>query len=368
MIAIVDLSEEPNGANLVTKWFLREIEGAGIPVTFFDSLPRRKKSYRTNRIFLGLRAVIFLIEQRLQREKNLYLPLAGGSYLTFQFLHIVIAKLLGYRIYLHHHSYSYITKQSALLRKILGSNSANQIHIFLTNKMRNDFENVYGYVRASTILTNALVVEGFNKHRWSTDEYASKEKVKLVHYGRLSTAKGSDVVLELYSKLLYAGLSVSCLVAGPVKDSDIREKIFELKRDFPHSFTHIEEYIHTELHQILFDCDFFLFPSKYENEAAPLVVYEAQFNGLVCYTSQAGSLQSIVAAPGVTVEMEDWLSTIMKIIETESISGIYKSPVNSFLKKKQVRSAMETEALDGKILLEGLISLMREHEPHAIVE
>lgn len=367
MIAIADLSGELNGAKLVTKWFLREIESSGIPATVFDSLPKRKKGYRTLRMILGLRAVVFLVVQRLRSEKNLYLPLAGGKYLAIQLLYVETAKLLGYRIYLHHHSYSYIVKKSAISRKFFCFNSSNLVHIFLTNKMQSDFENVYGTVQSCWTLTNATAVQSFKRDSLIPDDSALKERVKLVHYGKLSSAKGSDVVLELYSKLLKADLRVSCLVVGVVDDNVVKDIILELKKDFPDNFTHLENYVNSELHQILFDCDYFLFPSKYVNEAAPLVVYEAQFNGLVCYTSKAGSLESIVVTPGETIKIEDWLSSITERIETESMTLSDMHPENRLLNRERVRLAMETEALQGRIMLQGLISQMRESEPRTLV-
>jgi glycosyltransferase involved in cell wall biosynthesis len=234
--------------------------------------------------------------------------------------------------------------------------------------MKNDFENTYGKARTATTLTNALVVADLNDHNWDPVDYASARRIKLVHYGRLSTVKGTDIVLELYSRLLNDNFKVSCLVAGSVSEGNIREKISELENSFPDNFAYIQGYHHTDLPQILFDCDFFLFPSKYENEAAPLVVYEAQFNGLVCFTSKAGSLESIVVEPGRTVEIEDWLATITNVLKTESVSSGLKTQDSILLKKKEIFTTMETEASDGRILLEKLISLMLELEPNSLIE
>lgn len=366
MIALADVSGELNGAKIVTQWFLKETENHGIPTFVFNTLPKRKSVYRIKRVLLSLKAISFLIGKKLRGERNLYLPLAGGSYLIFQFLYVVIAEALGYQIYIHHHSYSYINKKSVISRKMFSRTSPKITQIFLTQKMKSDFGNMYGNITASRVLTNALVVKKLNWPSEMIIRNDSERKLKLVHYGRLSSVKGSDLVLELYSKLLRMNINVSCLVAGPVQEKEINLKIFELKTDFPQSFSHIEYYSHVELPQILLDCDFFLFPSKYENEAAPLVLYEAQLNGLVCYTSKAGSMESIVVTPGITTPIENWLDFTFNEIGKRARSISEESSAGALFNKKQIISAMEDEALGGHVSLQKLLSHLTRSEPFLI--
>ena len=100
-----------------------------------------------------------------------------------------------------------------------------------------------------------------------------------------------------------------------LNENGISESILRLKARFPMQFTYYERFDVNTLYEELRCSDTLLFPSNYENEASPLVVHEAQYAGVICLTSEAGTLTSEILFPGEANQKFLALDNLVKKIE-----------------------------------------------------
>jgi glycosyltransferase involved in cell wall biosynthesis len=107
---------------------------------------------------------------------------------------------------------------------------------------------------------------------------------------------------------------IHCYLAGESSDDTIKKRIADLQKDFPANFHYKDAYNLSDIPELTKSAQVFLFPSSYTNEAAPLVVYEAQLMGLVCLTTNVGSLPTVVKEPGVTFRYSDWEDGVLEYL------------------------------------------------------
>ena len=112
----------------------------------------------------------------------------------------------------------------------------------------------------------------------------------ITYSGRMSSEKGFWDAAAVSRKILSQDKHMSVTFLGPIMEIPISKEILNLKGDFGDRFEHISNYDEKVLRTKLNASSYFLFPSRYLNEASPLVVLEAQALGNICITSDLGSL------------------------------------------------------------------------------
>jgi glycosyltransferase involved in cell wall biosynthesis len=312
MIILSDNDGSINGARIVTNRMIELFRAEGIPVTIYNTNWSGRKYAKLFRIITTTKNVYYLIRERLNSEKLLYVSLAGGLALFAQSLLIQVAKFLGFEVIVHHHSYNYI-RGGRFVKLALFTTRSIVSHIFLTEQMYRDFQDENFNVSRYYVISNAYLVSK-SSSLGTSNSGNMNESLGFTHFGNLSTEKGSNKVLELYSQMLQNDWRVKCSIFGPTNEEEILKKIDYLRTKYPSKFSYQNKYEQSELGMICSQSDFFLFPSSYANEAAPLVIYEAQLNGLICFSSTSGSLKSIVRAPGRAFDPQTWLAEVFELV------------------------------------------------------
>ncbi len=316
MLIFADLSKNLDGAKIVTRWAINIFAERQIDTNLTNLLPTSDKFFRTRRVILILFGLFKLIYFRIRGERVIYIPLAGGVQLYLQLGLLLVATKLGYVSYVHHHSYSYIDAPSKFIKFAFRRISKNARHIFLTDAMHIRYTSVYRFFPPSFVISNATVVASvLNKNPYN--HIAKYPNIGILHFGRLSVEKGINQILSVYSKLLVVHPKINCYLAGEPSDDSVKARITNLQKEFPTNFHYKSVYNSNDIPELTQNAHVFLFPSSYTNEAAPLVVYEAQLMGLVCLTTNVGSLPTVVKAPGASFGLSDWedrvIDYLMKI-------------------------------------------------------
>ena len=102
---------------------------------------------------------------------------------------------------------------------------------------------------------------------------------------------------------------------GSTKNRKIIETIEGLKHKYPNQFSYSEKYSAELLRSNLAETDIFLFPSHYKNEAAPIVILEAQTMGVFVAATNIGTIGTEVIHPGFSVEIANYQSELKKLLE-----------------------------------------------------
>lgn len=229
---------------------------------------------------------------------SIYRPINGGKGQCVDIVFVALMRLYKRNIFLHHHSYNYINKKSRLYGFLNMLAGRDAIHIVLAKHMQDGLINSYGMQRDQfRVLSNCAFI---NEQQHKSNSNNKRDTIRIGYLANVTITKGIDVYLKICKGLVEQGLNIKSLIAGPYNDSE-SEKIVN---DYCTSNSHAE-YLGALYGQQKKDffrgIDIFIFPSKYKNEAEPLVIYEAASFGAYVIGSEVGSMrESIKKIAGIS--------------------------------------------------------------------
>lgn len=220
----------------------------------------------------GLLVVKALLQIAVKRGlKCLYIPSDAGLGMVYTALFLVVARIRGLSVFVHHRSFAYIDRPSVLMRLIVSVGGAGAQHIFLCGKMRSEFQRLYGERFGGRVVSNAQHV-----HPISDDEVRSAGGEFVIgHLSNLSREKGLFEVLGVFETLRQAGVDCRLILAGPAASEEAESAIERVLNLYGSSVEHRGPVWGDEKDAFYRAIDVFLFPTKYKNEAQPNVVFEA---------------------------------------------------------------------------------------------
>jgi glycosyltransferase involved in cell wall biosynthesis len=301
-----------NGWSLATAAMVQRLRAAAA-VEVFDTSPRtlrRGWRYHGRRIARSLAACWTLLWRPRSGGRTLYLPLAGGSGSIYDLMVVCVARARRYRLFLHHHAFSYITQRShwtALLSAIAGKDAT---HICLCTLMAEQLRAQYRGIGRWEILSNAALVEPGG----DTARIPGPGPIRIGFLSNLVPEKGLDTVIDLCRELRRAGCDVTLSVAGPVEHPSAAALLDEARRDLGPAFDYRGP-VHAAAKTAFYrDIDVFLFPTRYANEAQPLVLIEALADGVPVIAIGRGCIAEDLASGGVVTSDGTFLAEATEVI------------------------------------------------------
>jgi glycosyltransferase involved in cell wall biosynthesis len=222
--------------------------------------------------------------------RSLYIGISGGSGQLYDCLFITAARLCKRRIFIHHHSFAYVDEWRFVTSFLVALAGRSATHIVLCESMRERFEATYRRTARVRVVSNATVQGDTNAQLPSR-----REVTRLGFLGNISREKGILEVLAVAGSLKHEDIEV--LVAGPFEDRDVQEDVADGARSLPNVRLLGPKY-GLQKEEFFSSIDVLLFPTKYKNEAAPLVVYEALRRGIPVIAWSRGCLGGMVPAGG----------------------------------------------------------------------
>lgn len=268
--------------------------------------------YHTIRAAKHLLAVASLISNRIQRDRTVYIGGAGGLGLYYQATVCLIARFLGYRIVFHHHSYAYLAETTSRPMKVLCRCSPTAMHVTLCSCMSRELTERYGVTRIVEVSNRAFVEPRPNVTRPQLVGRA----LRLVLVSNLSRDKGLEDAYLTASELHRRGVAVELHLVGPVVDRKTHRLIETFIKDDRFKITATGPVSGSRVQEILESADIFLFPSRYRNEADPLVVHEALTAGCHVVAFARGCLKEVLPTRSlVPLEADFPTSAAVRICE-----------------------------------------------------
>ncbi|MFG1266251.1 glycosyltransferase family 4 protein [Xanthobacter aminoxidans] len=255
-------------------------------------------------------ACLGLISAFSAGARTSYVACEGGLGLLYTIAVVSLARILGYRILLHHHSFKYIDVPSLPMRAVLAV-GGGLTHIFLCPGMRDRFEAQYHCATQALILSNAAFVAA----QTPTAAPPSNEAVVLGHLSNLTREKGLYLFLDLLRAAVEAGLNVRGVLAGPTASTEDAAAIEAARVALAGKLDYRGPLYGAAKDQFYRDIDVFVFPTCYANEAQPTVLFEAAAAGnrIVaydrgCISAQVNTLGLVVSRDGeFAAAALDWL-------------------------------------------------------------
>ncbi len=228
---------------------------------------------------------------QLNRRAAMYIGLSGGMGQLFDLAFIVVAKMQGRAVFVHHHSYAYLSKSSKLFAFLLRIAGRRCTHIVLSEKMRHFLLERYDIPGSAVVLRNIVFVPG--PGAVNVGRTTSSGAVVIGFLSNISFDKGIDVFFTTLSELVDRGIPFKAVIAGPFSSPEVESFVLEKMQEID-GVTYAGPVHDESKARFLAEVDVLLFPSRYRNEAQPLVIFEAQSSGAGVVATDVGSISEMI--------------------------------------------------------------------------
>lgn len=340
------------GMSLVTQAVLDALKSNGNPkLVRLSPKNRMGRFFRVYKAFKVVVSVYTILRHALKPGMRLYMPADSGLGMYYNLLIVACARLLGFHVYLHHHSWAYISNKDVrmqLLTRLMGYKGT---HVVLCEDMLREFSWRYSPVRSFIKVSNAAFFSDPATIRKRCGKWLA-----IGHLSNLSMEKGLGIVIETFRKLVAKKVPTKLILAGPAV-SVIESRVIEKAL---HEFGDVMEYrgpVYGEDKRSFFmDIDVFLFPTIYENEAQPLVMLESLSNGIPFVSYARGCIPSDSGKDGglcIPVE-QDFIEHSLPIL-TEWAKDRRKLEVASIKAALQAKKLSMSAESELAVLIECLL-------------
>lgn len=308
----------------------------------------RTFSYHIKRVLKTFVCSARIVFNSMHKKKVIYIVPDGGLGLLYTMLYSCVSLLCGFKVIFHHRTFLYIDHKNKLMSfscRLLGSRLS---HIFLSEGMRDGFYRNYPLGDGAIISDNA---------RFVSPEYVDKSisgGIVLGYLSNLCDEKGFYEVIDTYSRLKSFNINVRLIIAGAPVNELVRTdlyKFLERYRDSVDYLDHIEGEKKSDFYRSI---NYFLFPTKFKQEAQPNVVYEAMSKGCVCICWGRACVPEMYSAKsGLVVPVScDYVQQACDFIISSNANEVYQKYLKHTYDEivlKQKKSVTQYDCMIGLI-------------------
>lgn len=215
----------------------------------------------------------------------------------------LVARLFRARIFLHHHSYTYLRQRTPRMVALTRAAGPQAHHIVLAQSMQRVLRAVMPEIRTVLVMNNAGLVDRSLLDLSLTDD---GDELVLGHLSNLYLDKGIAEVVDLALALHQAGTRARLVVAGPIAQDECRDHLARAAEGLGALFDYRGPVAGETKHAFFQEITHFVFPTRYVHESVPLVLYEAMAAGVVCVSTRHGSIpEQLADGPAIVAADKD---------------------------------------------------------------
>jgi glycosyltransferase involved in cell wall biosynthesis len=290
---------------------------AGVTATVIDlAAPSldRSMAARLGRLPRVLRGLGRLASQSALRGGTLYMSVSGGLGQVYELAFLLLARLRGMRVFLHHHSFAYLDEPTWVTQALVKSAGSRAVHMTQSRGMAQRLQALYG-------ADNVVPISNAVLHPRLTGTARCRMAVrKLGFLSNLSAEKGVFEFLDLMAAAASAGLPITGVLAGACQDQNTRDRLEQYLRSL-HNVSYVGAVYGADKEQFLDAIDVLVFPTRYRNETEGIVNHEAMSRGIPVIAYGRGCIPEIVGTdcglvidpaepfvPAALAKLESWLA------------------------------------------------------------
>lgn len=302
ILVIGNLPPPINGQSLVTERMIELFGDQGFVVTRHDLGPGDAMRPRpVRRLVRHAAAVVAIVRSR---APLVYISVNNGSGMVLAALLCAVVRLTGKALALHHHSLSYVTKPSAVMRMLVRLAGKQALHIVQSDTIGTAMTAIYGIERTLGY-SNIGLVEGAADKALYADKERAGGKVTLGYLANVTEEKGIYVLLAAFATLRKTRRDLSLIIAGPCHDAAIVAAIDEQRARFGADIEWIGGVYGLGKKEFFERIDIFSFPTLYATETQGLVNLEAMGAGVPVVAFDRGRIgEDIGFTGGVAVPVD----------------------------------------------------------------
>ena len=233
------------------------------------SLSNRARA-RLARLPRAVRGLIRLVGADPTRSGVLYMSLSGGWGQLYELAFLLVARARRLERFVHHHSFAYLDSPRWLSRALVRVAGPDATHVVLCEHMAERLRAVYGAKNVAVVSNASLVAQP------PGDVVVANPRSQLRTIGMigsLTEEKGVLDYLELVGLVQAAGLPIHARLAGPFPSEQVKRKVLQQVARL--QIDYVGPIYGGSKEQFLLGLDVLVLPTRYANEAEPLVVLEA---------------------------------------------------------------------------------------------
>jgi len=251
-------------------------------------------------------AALRLAAGATQPDRRFYMPADSGLGIFYTAALAGVARLFGYERTLHHHSFATITKPTWRMSLLTRAAGADCTHVLLCPAMQMRFQALYPAAQTCMTMSNAIFSPPEPRPRHRKDG-----PLRIGHLSNLCADKGLDTLFTLLRAMQVEGIDAKLVLAGPgLGRMDNAMVAAGLA-----AFDGAVEYhgpVEGEAKAAFFrDIDVFVFPTRYRNEAQPLVLFEAMAAGVPVLAYERGCIGSDIPRTGLVGQDQDFVQAVL---------------------------------------------------------
>jgi glycosyltransferase involved in cell wall biosynthesis len=246
-------------------------------------------SYHAQRAVAYIRSLIRLMTH--PRYSFVYLAPSGGSGLIYDLAVVAMARLAGKSIVFHHHSFAYISRRNNLLRAIVWISPKDHLHIVLCSKMARGLRAQYGEHLPCCLISNLAFFDGEQEQRRDVNRPFSV----IGYLSNISFEKGIDRFFDFVAEVRRRGSKVTGRIAGPFLNADVRKYVEKRILEIG-GIEYVGPVYGANKSDFFRSIDLLFFPTRYSNEAQPLVIYDAQLASVLTASTDRGCLSEMISS------------------------------------------------------------------------
>ena len=286
------------------------------PVVRLRTAPSRSAGSNLHHLRRGCLVSVAAARLLLLRSKSnaVFLSVDAGKGMVYVIVLTWIARRLGFRVVLQHHSYAYISSRSRLAAALVRVGGPRAYHLYSCQLACEEFRRLYPRAARTRALSVAYAIEPPPQGRTPRDALASRQ-LRVGHLSNLTLEKGLEEVIRFGRIAVHDGQVESVILAGPVGGTAERALIDSVAGE--NGFEYRGPVTGSRKEDFFRDIDVFLFPTRYRNELSPLVIWEAMLRGVPVIAYRAGCLAQAVLGDGnlVLEPSEDFTACAIRRIE-----------------------------------------------------
>jgi len=284
------------GYSVVTEFMIERLKETADVETIdisADSLVR-DAFYHLWRVARVSRALWALASRPARRGRILYLAVSGGAGVVYDLLLVSVARARAYRIFIHHHAFAYLDRHSRLTAALMSLAGSAATHICLCPTMASRLRERYPQAIRTTVLSNAAFIAPA-----AAERPPRQGPIRLGFLSNLTPEKGLDTAIETFRLLRAVGSDVVLTIGGPAPTPEARGLIDRAGIEFGPALDYRGPVYGAAKGRFFGDLDVFLFPTRYANEAEPLVMLEALAAGVPVIATPRGCIADDLGEGGV---------------------------------------------------------------------
>jgi glycosyltransferase involved in cell wall biosynthesis len=265
----------------------------------------RRLSVHIYRFLKIIRAIAWFSIRKDVQGATFYMSVSGGLGQIYEIFFALLARIKGMKLFMHHHSFAYLNERKFYTQILIDVAGSSCVHIALSNIMAKRLEFLY---KTSVSVSISNIV--FHPRKEVVSKKSFKELTTIGFISNISAEKGIFEFLDLMSTIKSEKLLLKALVAGPFQNPHIEKAVFK-RLAHMQNVKYVGPKYGVDKEKFFEQIDVLVFPTRYVNEAEPLIVLEAMNRGVPVIAYGRGCIPEIVGKNcGRIVDMNENLVSI----------------------------------------------------------